>query len=390
MKHRRHCLFTICALSVLVTQSATSVVDAQEETQERAVVQPEMTLQFYALGELVMPPQQFPFRSVLPTAGATAHPVGGFGAGGLGGGGFGGGGGFQSIPTAPQFGGGGGQGYFSIPTAPQFGGGGGGLGGGGAVNFGIQRTDVYDSTDQHDAILDLITQHVDTDSWEDNGGKATITAVNNSLLVKQTAENHAAIKAFLKQLADSTVGGQPMTIELWWLPLNAGAQRNLNKALNSKNAVAELGELCESVEGYHGTLKGRNRVTGNLCSGHRMPFIAGRVPVVGNNAMGTQPIMNQLNIGIMAQVTPRLQEAWQGDGVTIALQTAITTMKDFEPAHNSDDDVDRFQLGNQVLETSAVCEFDKPVVAGSLSAVGLFPSEDEEDRELIVVVRVTR
>ncbi len=120
-----------------------------------------------------------------------------------------------------------------------------------------------------------------------------------------------------------------------------------------------------------------------------MPLVTGRVPVVGGD-VGYQPIVTLVNVGIMAQVTPRLQQSWQGDGVTLSLQTAITTMKDYEPAHSSDDDVDRFQLGNQVLETNAVCAFDKPVVAGSLSAVGLFPNDDEEDRELVVVLRVTR
>ncbi|MEO1984035.1 MAG: hypothetical protein ABGZ24_26265, partial [Fuerstiella sp.] len=41
--------------------------------------------------------------------------------------------------------------------------------------------------------------------------------------------------------------------------------------------------------------------------------------------------------------------------------------KDHQPATEDGDKIDRFQLGNQILETNAVCTFDVPVVIGSLS-----------------------
>ena len=45
-------------------------------------------------------------------------------------------------------------------------------------------------------------------------------------------------------------------------------------------------------------------------------------------------------------------------------------MTDHEAAETDCDTIDRFQLSNQILETNIVCAFDRPVVVGSLSAVG--------------------
>ncbi|MEQ9407087.1 MAG: hypothetical protein RIK87_05150 [Fuerstiella sp.] len=350
-------------------------------------------LKFYPLGELTQPARQFPFQPGLPASTAVAGmPItlaGGLGGAqgmppgaGPGGGGFGGGGGgLFSVPTPAQFGGGGGMG----------GTGGGGMGGGfgGAVNFGIQQHSVIDSSDEHESLIRLIMEHIDPDSWQDNGGEASISAANNTLLIRQTKANHDAIATFLKNFAAHTVGGQPLTVELWWLPLNAAAQRNLKQDLQADDAAAELSRLSESVGGYHGILKARNRITGHLCSGHRMPLVIGRVPVVGTDAIGHQPQVAHVNIGIMAEVTPQFQEDWQGDGIRLLLRTAMTTLQEHEQAAEHNGEIDRFQLGNHVLETNAVCQVGKPAVAGSLTAVGLFPDADE-DRELVVVVLVSR
>ncbi|MEO2024280.1 MAG: hypothetical protein ABGZ23_00195 [Fuerstiella sp.] len=337
-----------------------------------------LPLKFYYLDELVTPIQQFPYNASLPTSSAESASVRQPPSVG---------GGFDGQQGGGGFGGGGGGGQFSVPTTVQFGGGGGGFGG--AVNSGVQQLHVHDSYEQHESLIELIINHVDFDSWEANGGKGTVSAVNNTLLIRQTDANHEAIRGFLKEFAANTLGGQPLSVELWWLPVNVAARRNLDKVFAGNHAVAELNELCESIGGYHGILKVRNRVTGNLCSGHRMPLVVGQIPVVGTNSVGLQLIMDQINIGINVEITPHLQQAWQGEGVRLAFRTALTTMKDHQPATEDGDKIDRFQLGNQILETNAVCTFDVPVVIGSLSAVGLF-SEDDEDRELVVVVLPTR
>lgn len=353
-----------------------------------------LILKMYALGELAQPLRQFPFRPSLPAA-TSAAGAQGFGSayggvsGGLGGGGgIGLGGGGMS---------GGGQGLFSMPVSPQFGGaaggfGAGGLGGGGfggAVDFGVVNHTVVDSTDHHTSLIELLVAEIDTDSWVENGGQASIRAVNNTLIIRQTATNHESITEFLKVFTEKTVGGQPVAVELWWLPVNAGARRNMQKALADKNAITALNELCESVGGYHGMIKGRNRVTSHVCSGHRMPLVTGRVPVVGTEEVGYQPVVTHVNVGLFAEVQPRLQDAWEGDGVQVTFRTAMTTLPEQENAEDTSGEIDRFQFGSQVLEGNVVCDAGQPVAVGSLSAVGLFP-DDDEDRELVLIVNVTK
>lgn len=51
-----------------------------------------------------------------------------------------------------------------------------------------------------DQLIDTITEMVDPDSWESNGGNGRITALNNVILVSQTQENLRAITELLDQL----------------------------------------------------------------------------------------------------------------------------------------------------------------------------------------------
>ena len=278
----------------------------------------------------------------------------------------GGGGGFQSVPVAA--------------TMSQF--------GDAAMHAGA--TSPQYSHDIHAALVELIIGNVDADSWEENGGSGTITAVNDTLLVRQNAKNQQKVAEFLKHLHQNTIGGQSLTIELWWLPLDDEGRRNLDKVLAGDNAVATLNELSEAVGGYHGQLKGRNRVMGNFSSGHRVPLIAGRIPVVGTGAIGVQPIVSQVHVGIMAQVMPRLQESWEGDGIQLSLQTEITDMRDLRNSENGDGDIDRYELGRHALAASVICRPATLTIAGSLSAIGLIPDAGQATQELTVVVQVSK
>ncbi|MCA9250116.1 MAG: hypothetical protein KDA54_03195 [Phycisphaerales bacterium] len=124
---------------------------------------------------------------------------GGGGIGGGGGGGFGGGGG--------GIGGGGGG----------FGGGGGGLGGGGIGGGGFGGGSPFsDSGDSEgddeeegtreervDALLELIRNTIEPDSWRENGGTdAAIAELGGQLVVTQTASAHADIQDLLGKLRD--------------------------------------------------------------------------------------------------------------------------------------------------------------------------------------------
>lgn len=358
----------------------------------RAPSQSVLTLRFYPLAELAMAPTGFHFSTALNSNG-TASPHGvaqnaaGSGFAGQQGGGLGGGAGtgFYSVPDET-----------ALTQLDQLGGGpftaGDDAAGGndGTRSLLPEHKSLSFSDATHDTLIKLITENVDSDSWSLNGGRATIIAFNDMLLVKQTPDNQAAVAGFLKRMHQNTIGGQPLRIEVWWLPLNDSGRRNLAELLTKQDAVSALHELSDTVDGYHGQLAARNGISSHHSSGHRMPLVTGKVPVVGNGAIGHQPIINSVHIGIMAEFTPRLQASWEGDGVRLELQTAVTAMNETVNAEASGGDIDRFQLGRHGLESNIVCPLGKPIIAGSLSAVALAPDGDEEKSELTVVIQVSK
>ncbi|MCP4174740.1 MAG: hypothetical protein GY758_28670 [Fuerstiella sp.] len=104
-------------------------------------------------------------------------------------------------------------------------------------------------------------------------------------------------------IAAKTVVSQPLSIEVRWLPLSAVARRNPEEVPETDQAPAELNELSESTSGYHGTLNIRNKVTGNLCAGHRVLLVVSQIPVVGPNSNGLRPVVTPVNVGINEEIT---------------------------------------------------------------------------------------
>lgn len=350
--------------------------DDQKQGSRKQVAADRMTLKLYPLGELAVTPVSCPYHDSLPTvnrsadstraghgvSGTVTTPQGGFGGGagggGFGGGGFGGGGGLFSVPSGGQFGGG-----------PQF----------SNVNVG-----------RHHEIVQAITTAVDPESWQMHGGSATISLVRDILVISQTSANHDQIGNLLKELTDHITGDSSMTLDIWWLPLDAKARQEVSGVLAGKDAVSGLNGLCESCHGHHGTLRTGNGVTANIVSGYRKPLLVGRVPVIGSGAAGDQPVISHVNIGIVAEATLNLPQNNDGSkNVRLNLRSMLTDLEHFEGTETTGGDIDRFHLGNHVLETVTVCPFDRPVIAGSLSATKN-SSEKQSDMETIVVVRVTK
>lgn len=321
-----------------------------------AFAEDELTVKFYPLGELAQSPQGFHFSDgVSKVVPAT-----------------------NSIQA-----GGSGTGYFSLPATarasePR------------SIAEDLDAISLQYSNDVHGALIDLIVVHIEPDSWEENGGEGSITAINDTLVIRQQAKIHTATAEFLKNLHENTIGGQTLNIELWWLPLDDAGRKQLDQVLAGTEAVAKLNQLSETVGGYHGQLNARNRVLGKLSSGTQVPLIVSRIPVVGQGAVGIQPQVSNAHIGVTAQIKARLQETWEGDGIQLSLMTELTEMKDLTHSEASGGDIDRFQLGRYALEANVVCPPATLTIAGSLSAIGLLDGDQQSTKELTVVVRVSK
>lgn len=388
-----------CCLSVAPAMGQDDKAPAEKPEPTRiARKKPVLVTRFYRLDELVTPPRAFPYTGRLPAStvagGGFGGAVqmaggGGLGGGGLGGGGLGGGGGFFQVP----------------PTAWQ----GGGLGGGG-MGFDQQQTSAsrYWGEDGLSQVIELLTEFIDPDSWEDNGGDGLIVPMDQSLLVRATDENHTKVRDFLNQLTDSVAGGQPLVLDAWWLPLNPGERRKLGAILAAdwgdaevaQENLLELHDLTESSGGHHGIIRTRTGRVAHVSTGYRRPLVVGNVPVVADNAVGQSPVVTTVNVGIVLEIASKPVPKWRdlsggeagGDRVAMDVRTAVTGRGPADKVAGSTraGEVDRYDIGSQVVEASAVCDRGKPMVIGSLAAIGMPPIEGDDKNEIYVVVRVRK
>jgi hypothetical protein len=389
-----------CAFALLPVWSAA-------EAQEKA--QPAMFTRFYDVSQLIVAKPQYPFTGSLPASSArtSATPSvmygGGIGGSGLGGGGIGGAGAAAS----------GGGGFFSIPSgAPQFGGGMGGMGGGGVGGGGFDlgtanpaaaAENMFIMEYSAEGIAGLLVENVATESWADMGGLATVTALGNTLLIRQTEDNHKQIRDFLNQLTAAVVGVEVYQLEAWWVPAAAAERRQLDDLLRLASEQpdwrAAISSLTESAGGFHGRLLCRERITAHLASGVRRPLVVGSIPVVGGSSSLSQPIVHQVNIGLILEATvvpvPEYlsrqgEDAGDHDEVYVNLRSAITSDQGKGSQSVKPGEIDRFEIGANVVESGIRVNVGTPTLAGTLTSIGIGPLEGDDVNEAALVIAVTR
>lgn len=407
------CFQTFCGQQPLQAQGL-----AAPAPQEPA---PTLELRIYNLSELVDSRQEFPYTGDLPAASGApgfmsslpssyGGGIGG-GAGGIGGGGSGGGG-FFSMPVDPQFGGGmaaggdsGGMGMGG-PGAGMMGGGGGmmggGLGGGGmSLGLGSGATDVATSLEMNaESITDLITSYVAPESWEQLGGTGSLKQVGSLLLIRQTADVHQQVAAFLKKLTEENPGHQQYQLEVWWLPLNPQERdeflQSEVKLTDSAQRINYIRTVAEKTQGFHGTVRCLDRTITHFSSGVRKPVVVGVVPVVGGgNATGEQPIVRHLHIGLLLEsyITPvasHLLPAEQAGKFSQIRYRAVLTRDDQADLQPVPGKIDRFRLGAHVSEGVGVVQLGHPTIMSSLTSVAIPPLEGTDQNEIYLVMLLTK
>lgn len=389
--------FSLAAIAAL-TASLTPLNAQQPDPPQAAVP---LVTKFYDVSQLIVAKPQYPFTGRLPASSGsttTSSFSGGMGLGGDMGLGGGGGGGM-----------GGGGGYFSVPpTALQFGGmQGGGFGGGGyqlgTSNPSAEADSRFIEEYSAEGIAQLLKENVALESWDDMGADGTVTALGNTLLVRQTVENHVAVADFLQQLTAAVVGVDVYQVEAWWIPANVVERRQLDEILTLAAAeperIAALSSLCEDAGGLHGRLLCRERTTAHVASGQRRPLVVGSVPVVGGASALSQPIVNHVNIGLVLEVTVipvagylsgQQPEAVPAEEVFCNLRTAITNLGEHGTQINRSGEIDRFEIGANVLESTCRVQVGVPLLVGTLTSVGIPPREGDDNNESAVVILVQR
>ena len=278
-------------------------------------------IRVYRVTDLILPRTDYPYRSGVPTVDPSHQTFGpglggGFGGGGLGGGGGFGGGGF----------GGSGGGFFQISdesSAQGF-----SVPDGGTVLLGGvsgPRSLQY-STDN---LIAAIQATVEPASWQDMGGEGVITALGGLLLVKQTPDVHRQVDALLTAIREEGGAVQAVTLEAWWLLLDAAELDRLAPQAGDGDGGAavvdrqELKQLADSGSGYRGRITCFSDQTVHLVSGRRATAVVSGVPTIGQNAVGYHPVIIVPNIGVLLQVRPTVLP--DESAAVVSLETTVTS-----------------------------------------------------------------
>ena len=214
-------------------------------------------------------------------------------------------------------------------------------------------------------IQSLVITYVAPESWESNGGVATIRAVNHALLIRQTVDNHQKVGAFLRQLHASLTGQRTMTLRLWWIPL---ADNHALKAALRRGDTAgpQLDQLCAEHSGYQSSVQMRTGVPAIIDSGAQKLVVTGRVPVAGTDSPGYRPITELTPVGLSAIVSGRELTEWEGQGVRLDVETALTSLTSCQ-ADANERLIDRCDIDRLSLKTTCVCQPGRPIIAGQLT-----------------------
>jgi hypothetical protein len=291
------------------------------------------------------------------------------------------------------------------PALPEWNldGGGGGGGGGGESSKGISSREEPLPTD---AYIRLIQATIDPDSWTDNGGEiGQIRVIQGRLVVTHTAEVHQRITEVLAKLQDSRM----TRVRAHWLffdPANSPLGEDRNQAIPRELDPAVLAKLPDDVTHLRAETVCFAGQTVHLMSGHQRSYVSDLSPIVGTQAVGSDPVTSIVNDGAILQVTPTLQH--DGQSAVLDLQSVVVDLVSMDPSPlrataqvattgpaglsrpipaDVELVLERPKLLRQQLRTTVRVPLGKPVVIGGMT---LEPTSKGENRtQLVLVVEVT-
>jgi type II secretory pathway component GspD/PulD (secretin) len=284
---------------------------------------------------------------------------------------------------------------------------GGGMMGAGPESPGSSAGDVAD------AMVHLIQETVDPQSWNDNGGNlGSLKQFSGQLIVTQTAENHARIAKLLSELRSPQGPSQMVCVRAYWLLLNSKDIESIFNAVKEKGGgTASMPVVPDAaLDGEKLYCQGQticfNGQTVHITSGRQWSVVSKLNPVVANNAVGYDPTISVANSGVSIQVTPQIVP--QSESAILDLRSTVTetrgpngpieipartgastTQPLFENVNNDtgrNARIDRLNVVNQELATTVRLPLGKKILLGGMT---LEPaSATDPGRQLYLVVEL--
>jgi hypothetical protein len=362
-----------------------------------------LELKMYPVSDIVLQVADYPYGGAAPQFGTGI--MGGFGGsggmGGMGGGGLGGGGGAFQIGGDP----------------------GGRAEAGG--NFSTAVT-VFE-------LVEALQTFVDPESWNE---AAELQVLGGALVVKQTAENHERIGAFLKELRNSLGNRRTVSIDARWLLLGSDELEALidSKESTSTPLIANRDQIKQRMGATSSLRAITHCFSGQkvyVVSGSKQNVVSGYIPVVGElqldevetpvvqrdgrvrattvqmrmgggngTQVGYQPIVERPNLGVLLELRPTL--VGNDDKWAIVDLKSTLSFSDANVALPPDVDpqglapqVDRLKIDTSELATTLRLPLGKPVIIGGLTQrpnkaadPTLEEGHEQEARQMYLILEV--
>ncbi|MFT3787894.1 MAG: hypothetical protein QM770_17280 [Tepidisphaeraceae bacterium] len=148
-----------------------------------------------------------------------------------------------------------------------------------------------------DFISHLVMSVVAPESWRDNGGTiGGIQAFNDSLIVQQTAANHAALSKLLNDLRQ---GPPQVHVEAVWIQLDPQAVETLSRREGTVRVLTQpLSSLPADARLGSGEFTAFSGDEIALRSGKDVPYVSDIEPIVGSGAVGFDPTIDVIHTGL--------------------------------------------------------------------------------------------
>jgi hypothetical protein len=230
------------------------------------------------------------------------------------------------------------------------------------------------------ALVKVIQELVDTDSWRENGGEiGQIQVLGPTLVIKQTPANHDQILNLLQQVRAEQGPMQLLNLRAYWLLLDSDDVRTLtDAAAKSGQPFAIVPDEMLSDERIYSVAQASTFSGSELKLGSKREraYIHDVTPIVAQNAVGYDPQPNDAISGARLRVTPQLQPDGQ---VVVELHSLVSEIDEISqalmPANVSDPAtapakaglIDLPNMLNHDLETTLRVPAGKRVLVGGMT-----------------------
>jgi hypothetical protein len=250
-----------------------------------------------------------------------------------------------------------------------------------------------------DELITLITDFVDSNSWQANGGSVgSVRGFGALLVIAQTEDNHAKIAQLLDEVRRNTGPSQVVSVRATWLLMNPPDVPNPGTVATAE-WVAGQPVYCE---GRTVCFSGQ---TVHVTSGRGRAVINDLTPIVADSAVAFDPTVERVQSGVSLQVAPQLvpgtetaivdlqsfASEWGDAGQPVPVRGAVTTQPSAGAAAGAgaevSSSVDRLNILAQEMKTTLRVPLGKKFVVGGMT---LDPAAGEKDtRQLCLILEIS-